>query len=115
MFYKPEEMKVEPRVRLRDGFGTTEIVHLVPKEDLPEKTRMFALMCLDKGCSIGRHEHKNESEIYYVVEGEGILNDNGIIRPFRKGDCHICPSGSFHAVSNENDETLKILAVIILD
>jgi mannose-6-phosphate isomerase-like protein (cupin superfamily) len=106
---------VESRVRARGGFGTTELVQLVPKDQLPAKSRLFSLMCLDKGCSMGRHEHINETEVYYVVEGEGIINDNGTIRPFRKGDCSVCPSGAFHSVSNENDETLKIVAVIILD
>jgi mannose-6-phosphate isomerase-like protein (cupin superfamily) len=115
MFFKGDEMTVEPRVRLRDGFGTTDFVQLVPKEHLPAKSRLFSLMCLEKGCSVGRHDHTNETEIYYVVEGEGIINDNGTIRPFRKGDCSVCGGGSFHSVSNENDETLKIVAVIILD
>ncbi len=115
MVIKAEEMKVESRVHVRDGFGTTDFVHLAPKDQLPAKVRLYSMMCLEKGCSVGRHDHTNETELYYVVEGEGIINDNGTIRPFRKGDCNMCGGGGFHSVSNENDKTLKILAVIVLD
>ncbi len=115
MFIKSEEMQIKPRVRLRDGFGTTDFLHIVPEEHLPKKTRLFSVMSLEKGCSVGRHDHTGETEIYYVIQGEGIINDNGTMRPFRKGDCNVCGGGDFHAVSNENDETLKMIAVIILD
>jgi quercetin dioxygenase-like cupin family protein len=90
-------------------------LHIVPADKLPAKARLFSVMSLEKGCSVGRHEHKGETEIYYVISGEGILNDNGTIRPFKKGDCNVCGNGDFHSVSNENDETLEIVAVIILD
>ena len=76
---------------------------------------MFSVMCLEKGCSVGRHDHTGETEIYYVIEGEGIINDNGAIRPFKTGDASVCGGGDFHSVSNENEQTLKIIAVIIMD
>lgn len=115
MIIKKQEMQIKPRVRLRDGFGTTDFLHIVPQENLPEKARLFSVMILEKGCSVGRHDHTGETEIYYVISGEGIINDNGIIRPFKKGDANVCGGGDFHSVSNENDETLKMIAVIILD
>ena len=115
MIIKANEMEKKQRVRLKDGFGTTDFLHIVPDELRPKKSRLFAVMSLEKGCSVGRHDHTGETEIYYVLQGEGLINDNGIIRPFLTGDCNVCGNGDFHSVSNENDETLKILAVIILD
>ncbi len=115
MIIKNEDMKVLSRPKLRDGYGTVDFLHIVPEGFRPEKCRLFSEMILEKGCSVGRHDHTNETEIYYVLQGEGIINDNGIIRPFKVGDCNVCGCGDFHAVSNENDTTLKILAVIIKD
>ena len=115
MFIKSEDMQTIPRLRLRDGFGTTDFLHIVAADDLPKNTRLFSVMCLEKGCSVGRHDHVAETEVYYVIEGEGIINDNGTIRPFRKGDCSVCGGGDFHSVSNENEQTLKIIAVIITE
>ena len=115
MIIKKEDMKIQSRPRLRDGNGTVDFLHIVPESFRPEKCRLFSMMILEKGCSAGKHEHTNETEIYYVLEGEGIINDNGTIRPFLPGDCNICGSGDFHSVSNENDEPLKMMAVIIKD
>ena len=115
MFIKHDEMKMIPRPRLRDGYGTVDFLHIVPEESRPAKCRLFSEMILEKGCSAGRHDHTGETEIYYVLEGEGIINDNGTIRPFKKGDCNVCGGGDFHSVSNENDEPLRMMAIIILD
>lgn len=115
MIIKKEDMKIQSRPRVRDGFGTVDFLHIVPEGFRPNKCRLFSVMILEKGCSIGRHDHTNETEIYYVLEGEGIINDNGTIRPFLPGDSNVCGNGDFHAVSNENDEPLKIVAVIIKD
>jgi len=115
MFIKNDEMKTIPRPRLRDGYGTVDFLHIVPEELRPGNCRLFSEMILEKGCSAGRHDHTGETEIYYVLEGEGIINDNGTIRPFKKGDCNVCGGGDFHSVSNENDETLRMMAIIIMD
>ncbi|MDD5018780.1 MAG: cupin domain-containing protein [Eubacteriales bacterium] len=115
MIIKSEEMQSKPREGLRGGSGTTGFLHIVPAEALPGKVRLFSLISLEKGCSVGDHKHEGETEVYYVLEGEGVLNDNGTIRPFRKGDCNVCGGGEAHGVMNEKDETLKMIAVIVLD
>ncbi len=115
MIIKAKDMEKKQRVRLKDGYGTTDFLQIVPDEMRPKNCRLFSIMSLEKGCSVGRHAHDSETEIYYVIEGEGIINDNGILRPFLTGDCNVCGKGDFHSVSNENDATLKMLAVIVLD
>ena len=115
MIIKNEDMQKESREGLRGGNGTAEFLHIVPDGFKPQKCRLFSVMTLGKGCSAGRHEHTGETEIYYVLEGEGVLNDNGIIKTIRPGDSNICGGGDFHSVANEKDEPLKIIAVIIKD
>jgi quercetin dioxygenase-like cupin family protein len=70
---------------------------------------------LEKDCGIGPHEHTGETEIYYVLEGEGVLDDDGQLKPFAKGDSNICGGGATHAVTNTKDEPMRIIAVIIKD
>lgn len=41
-------------------------------------------MTIEPGCSLGYHEHHNESETYYILRGEGDYNDNGVIRPVKQ-------------------------------
>lgn len=115
MVIQSKDMKTQSRQEVRGGSGTVDFLHIVPEGFMPDKSRLFSVMILEKGCSIGRHGHTDETEIYYVLEGEGVINDNGTQQPFRKGDCSVCGGGAFHSVSNEKDETLKIVAVIIND
>jgi quercetin dioxygenase-like cupin family protein len=115
MFISEKDMQSEKRENMRGGEGVTGFLHIVSKEHLPEKARLFSLITLEKGCSIGKHEHNGESEIYYVLSGEGEIDDNGALKRFAKGDCAICRSGEYHAVSNNNDEPLKFIAAIILE
>ena len=113
MVIRDEDMKKEQRPNLRGGDGAAEFLHVVPEGFMPPACRLFSVITLEKGCGIGRHEHIAEAEIYYVLEGEGVINDNGMIRQIKKGDSSICGGGDFHSVANEKDEPLKILAAII--
>ncbi len=115
MLTEQKNMQLETRDNMRGGEGSVDILHAVPKEHLPAKARLFSLITLKKGCGVGRHEHSAESEVYYAISGEGMLDDNGTLRPFKKGDCHVCNSGGFHAVSNEREEPFVLIAAIILD
>ncbi len=115
MVIKPEQMVTEQRENMRDGQGIVSLLGLVPQEYMPQKCRLFSLITLMKGCSVGVHAHEGETEIYYVLEGQGVLNDNGTITDFNEGESSICASGEHHAVTNIKDAPLKLLAVIIRD
>lgn len=115
MFISGNEMHSEKRENMRGGVGLVDLLHIVPKEHLPANTRLFSFVTLEKGCGIGKHEHNGESEIYYVLSGEGEIDDNGTPRRFAKGDCAVCRSGEYHAVACTGDKPLKFIATIILD
>ena len=74
MIRRSEEHPVEERLKMRDGNGVVEVVSL-EKELLPEKCRLFGLIRLKPGCSIGEHEHVGEADMFYFVSGEGTVTD----------------------------------------
>lgn len=115
MVIKAENMQTDIRENMRGGNGAVNLQGLVPSESLPVRSRLFSLVTLEPGCGIGPHVHEGETEIYYVLEGEGVLDDNGEQVALRAGDCNVCGSGAFHAIANESDKPLKFIAVIILD
>jgi quercetin dioxygenase-like cupin family protein len=115
MIIRHEEMKKDVKEQMRGGPGRTNFEYVIPPELLPSKSRFFSVISLEKNCGIGKHEHNGETEIFYVLQGEGILDDNGIEKTFRKGDCNVCGGGAFHSILNERDEPLVFLAVIILE
>ena len=114
MIRTQHECQVEYREHMRDGEGTVQITNFITgPAELNEKGRLFAKITLNPGCSIGFHMHENESELFYVMKGEAVYNDNGTEVPVSAGDVMICPSGSGHAVANNSAETTELCAVIL--
>ena len=62
MLRRREEMVKEIRENMRGGNGKVEILHIFKKEELTGRTRLFARLKLESGCSIGYHSHENEEE-----------------------------------------------------
>ena len=79
------------------------------------KLRTFALAELLPGEEVEFHIHEGESEQYYIISGEGEYNDNGKIIPIYPGTSTFTPSGEGHGIKNTGSESLKFIALIILD
>ena len=115
MIRRNEECTVETRDAMRNGPGSVKITNIADKAELLNKSRMFGEIVLEPNCGIGLHEHKNESEIFYITEGEAIYNDNGTENPVKAGDVTICPSGESHAITNVSDKVCRLIALIVLE
>ncbi len=98
---------------LRDGVGKTEVTTLIEKEDIQGACRLFARFTLKPGCSIGRHGHEGEEELYYIISGKGVVDDNGVKRNVQEGDATITSSGCFHAIENCGEDELEFLACVL--
>ena len=115
MVIKKADMTTAIKEQLRGGNGNTELLHIVPADALPAKSRLFSVATLQPGCGIGVHEHTAETEVYYVLEGEGTVYDDGKEMPFSKGDTNVCGDGHTHGITNTGDVPLVFIAAIILD
>lgn len=67
---------------------------------------------LRPGASIGMHTHKTNSEIIYILEGQGKILYDDVCEEAEAGVCHYCPKGHAHSLINDSDEELVFLAVI---
>lgn len=67
---------------------------------------------LTPGSTIGYHKHETNSEIIYILEGNGkcLYEDGEEI--LSAGDCHYCPKGHSHSLINNSDKNLIFFAVI---
>jgi quercetin dioxygenase-like cupin family protein len=115
MYFESNDMQSETREKMRGGDGKVERLSIIPQDDLPPKIRFTGVIMLKKGCSIGIHPHTGDEEIYYCMSGEGVLDDNGTTKIFKKGDCHICKDGQSHGISNQKEEILTIFEAIALN
>lgn len=113
MIRKAADCKKEYRENMRGGNGTVEITNFASPEELYEKGRLFANITLKPGCSIGFHVHEKDSELFYLMKGEVLYNDNGVEYTLSAGDVMLCPAGTGHAVANNSEENAEICAVIV--
>lgn len=109
------ETKTDRIENMRGGKGHAVIKHILGKEQLNDKCKMYAQVTLEPGCSIGYHEHHAESETYYFLSGEGVYDDNGRKRKVEPGDVTFTPDGNGHGIANEGTADLVFMALILLD
>ena len=113
MIKKAADCKTVYNEKMRGGNGTVEITNFATPAELNDKGRLFANITLHPGCGIGFHMHENESELFYVMKGEVLYNDNGTECVCSAGDVMICPAGTGHAVTNNGTEDAALCAVIV--
>ena len=82
---------------------------------LPAKSRLFSILRLIPGASIGYHVHEGETELFYFMEGNGRVQDDDGLFDITAGDCMATFSGHGHGVENTGDTDLVLLACIIKD
>lgn len=114
MVKKAAEMISEIKEQMRGGKGQVEITHIYKQDELRGRARLCARLAINPGCSIGLHEHINEEEIFYIIKGKGIVNDNGADREVVEGDAVLTGGGAFHSIENTDTVPLELLAVILL-
>jgi len=113
MIRKATECKKEYRENMRGGNGTVEITNFVTPAELNDKGRLFANITLHPGCGIGYHIHEKDSEIFYLMKGSVLYNDNGAECTLVAGDVMVCPAGTGHSISNIGEEDAEVIAVIV--
>jgi len=99
---------------IRNGIGETEMRKLLNgEEEMYGKGRMFNVMTLNPGCSIGYHQHNGDNEIFLFLSGTGEYNDNGTAVTVYEGDVAVCSSGESHGLENKSDKPLVFVALIL--
>ena len=72
----------------------------------------FHLWELSPGHSEGVHVHDKESdyeEIYYVIEGKGMMNIEDEVVIIEKGDAILVPPGVKHGILNNGKKPLRFI------
>lgn len=82
-------------------------------ENLGPKVKTYAKITVPAGTAMAYHKHEGDFEIYYIVEGEGLYNDNGTEYPVKVGDVVRCADGECHGISNTGSGDLAFIALIV--
>lgn len=96
-----------------DPEKAVKITEFMTEEESEDHGRLFARVEIPVGEGIAWHKHQGEFEVYYILEGEGTIDDNGHKVPVRAGDTHKCQSGESHGILNTGIKPLVMLAMIL--
>ncbi len=112
MHKRADELRWEVQSKLKGGKGDINFLHVAEPEDMNGTCRQWGLSVIPPGCSIGKHTHTGDYEIYYFLKGKGLLDDNGEVLEVGPGDMMLCKDGDYHALENIGSEDLEYVAVI---
>lgn len=113
MIKKVESFSPEYRENMRGGDGTVTVCNFVTAEELNNKGRLFGKIVLKPGCGIGYHVHEKDSELFYIMKGTAVYDDNGTKVTVSQGDVTLTPAGTGHSIKNESSEDVELVALIV--
>lgn len=113
MVKKFKDFSPELRENMRGGDGTVEVTNFVSVEELNNKGRLFGKIVLKPGCGIGYHVHETDSELFYIIKGTAVYDDNGTKTIVNAGDVTLTPAGDGHSIKNESNEDVELIALIV--
>lgn len=80
----------------RDG---SEIRSLLDLSCAPVKNQSLAEARLPAGAATDRHYHRDSEEFYYLLEGQALMEVDGLSREVGPGDAILIPQGAWHQIS----------------
>ena len=113
MVKKSNSFTPDLRTNMRGGEGTVALTNFVSAAELNDKGRLFGTIRLAPGCSIGYHVHEADCELFYIVKGTAVYDDNGTKTVVTAGDVTITPAGTGHSIKNEGTEDVELVALIV--
>lgn len=96
----------------RGGEGSMEISRIVTAADKVDGIDLFARVTVHPHSAIGYHIHEDDSEVYYLLEGKGIFNDNGKRVNVQAGDFCMIRKGQGHGIENPYDGKIEMIAMV---
>lgn len=97
----------------REGKGIIEGFRYLDSHELSNSLKGFYINELQVNSEIGFHKHPMDEEIYLILEGQGLVNDNGEEKKVEAGDLIYTKKGESHALVNTGDKILRFVAFII--
>lgn len=71
----------------------------------------FGEVSLDRNGNCQTVSYERQEEIYFVVEGTGVLHYQDQTQPLRKHDFTYLAPGSKHSLSNDSDQPLRVIVM----
>jgi mannose-6-phosphate isomerase-like protein (cupin superfamily) len=75
---------------------------ILDRTNAPVQNQSLAEASLPAGASTQRHWHKVCEEFYFILEGSGEMEIDGVSRAVSPGDAILIPPGAWHTITAKN-------------
>jgi quercetin dioxygenase-like cupin family protein len=104
----------QPQSGWSDARGELTWRRLFGGDDLPTDTMTMGVATLEPGGFLALHRHA-PAELYYILEGRGRVQLDGVERDVKAGDGVFIPGDAEHGIRNVAAEPLRFLYVFAVD
>ena len=113
MIKRAKDLPFEVVAKRFGGKGEIAITRLLETDQFQGKGRLFAHNKIKPNSSIGLHQHTGDFEVFYILKGEGIADDNGSKSPVKAGDVVLTGNGESHSLENTGSADLEYIALVL--
>ena len=106
MIINYHEIKEQVELKFKGGNGELHTRNFVDDKNKIMMSR------LKPGANIGFHTHEMNSEIIFILKGEGHFEYDNQVEKCTTGDVHYCPMGHGHAFYNDGSDDLEYFAIV---
>ncbi|MDH3225768.1 MAG: cupin domain-containing protein [Thermoleophilia bacterium] len=92
----------------RTADGST-IRSLLDRSNAPVANQSLAEATIAVGTATQRHYHRESEEFYFLLEGEGHIEIDGVSRTVSPGDAILIPPGSWHQITADSGLEIRML------
>jgi quercetin dioxygenase-like cupin family protein len=78
-------------------------------EDFEEEGHLLQVVTIPPRTKQRLHSHRQQTEVFYILEGEGLIHISGEDFLARPGDAFICSPGDEHNLWNQSDRDFKVV------
>jgi quercetin dioxygenase-like cupin family protein len=93
--------------RVREEDYSKEIIFST--EDFEEEGHLLQVVTVPPRTKQRLHLHREQTEVFYILEGEAVIQIRGQDYVARPGDAFICGPGDTHSLWNQSDEDFKVV------
>jgi uncharacterized cupin superfamily protein len=111
MIRSTDDMQARTITDCHDGSGNLECRLVLDAADMDGCLRFMHDDLLEPGAVIGEHRHKEDEEIYFVVDGHGTMIVDGEEFAIGPGDVSVCHRGHSHGIRNSVDGPMRLIVV----
>jgi mannose-6-phosphate isomerase-like protein (cupin superfamily) len=91
-----QNLAAQPPFTTKDG---STIRSILDHTNAPVQNQSLAEATLPAGASTQRHYHRLAEELYFLLDGTGIMEIDGTTRAVAPGDAILIPPGAWHQIT----------------